>query len=111
MGIVFWYRLIFDGRAFNILSLSVLIFLGMWTTAYFFATAFQCGSDITNFWGTTASTLYQCVNTEVLQVSYTVTDVFTDLVVLAIPIPFLWKLQMKKSKKIGLILTFLLGLL
>lgn len=29
MGIVFWYRLIFEGRVFNILSLGVLAFLGM----------------------------------------------------------------------------------
>lgn len=49
------------------------------------------------------------MNTQVLQISYTVTDVFTDLVVLAIPIPFLWPLQMKMLEKIGLILT-LLGL-
>ena len=52
-----------------------------------------------------------CVDIGALSLGFGVSDVSIDIMILAIPIPVVWKLQMSTANKIGLIGVFLLGLL
>lgn len=52
-----------------------------------------------------------CINQNAQSFGVTATNIVTDIVVLVLPIPWLWKLQMESSRKLAIILLFLLGCL
>jgi len=53
----------------------------------------------------------QCIKFVPFYIALAATNVFTDVVILALPMPLVWKLQVKTPRKIGLTITFLLGTL
>jgi hypothetical protein len=52
-----------------------------------------------------------CINQVGTWISNAASTIFTDLVILFMPIPEIWKLQLRKTEKIGLTLAFGLGFL
>ena len=87
------------------------MFIACWSIAFFFATAFQCGTKI-EYWWTSAKTIQQyCLKTADLELAYGITDIITDLLVLLTPVPLIWALEMSTSRKVGLCGVFVLGLL
>ena len=111
LSVLFMYRRLFFGRVFRWYSMAVLLLIASWAIAFFFAFAFQCGTH-PQYWWTSVSTIQKyCDDDAISTLVFAVTDVFTDLVVLATPIPIIWKLQMTNTNKLGLSLIFMLGLL
>ena len=111
LSVLFLYRRLFFGTVFRWYSLAVLILLASWSIAFFFAFAFQCGTH-PQYWWTSVETIQKyCSRDDISSLVFAVTDVFTDLLVLATPIPIIWKLQMSRTNKIGLSFIFMLGLL
>ena len=45
------------------------------------------------------------------KIGFVISDVLTDVMILIIPLPIVWKLQMSTKNKVGLSGVFLLGLL
>lgn len=43
--------------------------------------------------------------------SLSIINMTVDLIIVALPMPMIWRLQMAKKRKIGLTITFALGLL
>lgn len=111
LSILFFYRRIFVGRTFKILSLTLGVFVVVWGITFFFATVFQCGSNPAYWWTSQYTSKYDCSKTAWLELGFAVTDVFVDMFILAIPIPLIWNLKMSTRRKIGLIAVFLLGIL
>jgi hypothetical protein len=69
------------------LLVGVLVLVIIWTLAFFFSELFQCGL---NFWAVNSSVLdlaTQCPHTQILDIAVCSSDVATDLVIFAIPIP------------------------
>ena len=111
MSVLLLYRRLFVGRSFNHYSLIMCGVIALWSLGFFFAFAFECGTDLANYW-TSAETIERyCVNTDALDVGFVISDVLTDVFILAIPIPIIWKLHMSIVNKVGLTCIFLLGLL
>lgn len=111
MSVLLLYRRLFVGRSFNQYSLVMCGVTLLWSLGFFFAFAFECGTDLAHYW-TSAQTIEQyCVDTDALYVGFVISDVLTDVLILAIPIPIVWKLQMSFANKAGLTCIFLLGLL
>lgn len=52
-----------------------------------------------------------CVNENAVGYGITATNIVTDIVVLVLPIPWLWKLQLETSRKLAIVGIFLLGCL
>ena len=50
-----------------------------------------------------------CVNTHVFYIFVAVMQLLTDIAVLLIPLPFVWRLQISDAKKVALSIIFLLG--
>ena len=71
----------------------------------------MCGSNAANWWTSVTTIMEHCTNTNALELSFAVTDVLTDILVLAIPIPIVWKLQISSANKFALTGIFLLGAL
>lgn len=84
--------------------------VGIWTTAFFFANLLQCYPISTNWVGPGADS-YSCINTNMMYLAQAWTDVLTDLMILSLPIPCIWALQMPAKHKVGVTAIFLLGLL
>lgn len=51
------------------------------------------------------------INNNALSVSNAATNVFTDFMILFLPIPMIWQLQLSWIRKAGLLLVFMLGAL
>ncbi|MCJ1383830.1 hypothetical protein MMC17_006944 [Xylographa soralifera] len=110
LSVVMLYRRIFVGQTFRFVSLIVCILIMAWTVAFFFATLFECGRDFSLLWQSLATFKYDCADYKNIQLGHAVSDVVTDLIVLTLPLPVIWKLHMDTARKIALSFIFLLGL-
>jgi hypothetical protein len=106
ISILILYHHIFPQRWFR----QTLIGLGAFIIAYVisqtFSVIFQC-IPIDSLWG--ASEARYCVNDEAVAISLGVANILTDIIMLVLPLPVLWNLQMSKSRKQLLTLIFTMG--
>ncbi len=51
----------------------------------------------------------KCINYQVFGVWISLPHIVSDLVILILPLPVLWRMQMARTKKLGLTVTFLTG--
>ncbi|KAL2037574.1 hypothetical protein N7G274_009687 [Stereocaulon virgatum] len=110
LSILFLWRRIFGHvRAFNIASWIMIGIIAAWSTAFFFATVFQCGTAWTLNWAPIGLFLTQCSNTLNMLTVFTATDIITDLLIIAMPIPMIWSLQMSVRRKVAISAMFLVG--
>ncbi|KAI1422602.1 hypothetical protein F5Y12DRAFT_717187 [Xylaria sp. FL1777] len=108
-GVVAFYHRILIGDRFRKVSLATLVFIALWTTAFFFATVLECnGHNLNLIWISLSTFKGQCQKYKTIQLSHCATDVATDLVVLSLPLPPIWKLNMPVQRKAFLTLLFLL---
>lgn len=105
-----FYRRIFVGNGFNKASIAVLLFIVLWTVAFFFATVLECnGQNLNLIWKSVKTFIGQCQKYKTIQLAHCATDVATDLIVLSLPLPSIWRLNMTIQRKIVLSLIFLIG--
>ncbi|KAL8783100.1 MAG: hypothetical protein Q9213_004857 [Squamulea squamosa] len=83
--------------------------LTAWSVAFFFATVFQCGLQWSLNWGPILVFLTECSNTLDMLTVFTATDILTDLLIIAMPVPMIWSLQMSVRRKIAINAMFLVG--
>ncbi|KAJ5292491.1 uncharacterized protein N7443_008444 [Penicillium atrosanguineum] len=93
ISVLMAYRRIFRGKIFNMASLGMIILCTLLALAFLITSAFQC----------------HVRNWKISWSGYAISDVITDLILLFFPVPLVWKLQLTLSKKISVLLVFLLG--
>ncbi|KAL8731128.1 MAG: hypothetical protein Q9181_004427, partial [Wetmoreana brouardii] len=111
---VLLYRRIFTkGTAptFNVVSGAVLALVVSWAVAFFFALVFICGTDFSAYWISTTVEKARCVDTNMLHNAFAISDFLTDLVVILLPLPMIWRLHLTTRRKLGLCAIFGLGTL
>jgi len=108
-SLLFFYKRIFRGTAFSYIIWTTIGLATIWGVSFFFALLFFC-LPITKYirYGYQAPGL-QCVDPYQLYYSLSISDFLMDLIILIIPIPLVWRLQMKPSQKIGVSAIFALG--
>lgn len=111
LSVLLLYRRLFVGRLFNRYSYAMCVVIVLWSLTFFFAFTFQCGTDSAHWWTSAATIEAFCDNTNGLNLGFVISDVITDVMVLVIPIPIIWRLQMSTTREISLTGVFLLGLL
>lgn len=111
LGVLVLYRRIFVGKTFERFSLGMCVLIGLWPLAFFFTTAFQCKTDAAAWWTSAKTIALYCDKSQDIELGFVVSDVATDLMILAIPVPQMWKLQISVWRKIIITCIFLLGLL
>ncbi|KUI71833.1 hypothetical protein VM1G_08099 [Cytospora mali] len=108
-SIVIFYRRIFRGKIFSIVSIILLILIALWGFGFFFGQLFDCFPIAAN-WDVFGKYPYaKCINPLPMYYSLAVTDMVIDLLILVFPQPLVWKLHMPMRKKIAVSLAFLLG--
>ncbi|KAI0398550.1 hypothetical protein F5Y17DRAFT_8707 [Xylariaceae sp. FL0594] len=109
-SVLTFYRRIFIGNGFRNASLVALVFVILWTVAFFFATVLECDGENLNFiWKSVKTFIGKCQKYKTIQLAHCATDVATDLIVLSLPLPSIWRLNMTVDRKIILSLIFLVG--
>jgi hypothetical protein len=109
LSVLFLFRRIFIGALFSKVSLLALSIVLAWTVAFFFATLFQCGTIPSRLWTSPRDVATYCSAYKYIQLGHATSDVATDLVVLTIPMPIIWRLHMTTRQKLGLLIVFMLG--
>lgn len=87
LSILFFYRRIFRGRAFDIASWVLIGVIGAWAIAFFVAILAACGTSIAANFQTLGALKRECVDTFDILIALAVTDVAVDLAILIMPIP------------------------
>lgn len=87
LSILFFYRRIFRGQAFNIASWVLIGVVGAWAVTFFIAILAACGTSIAANFQTLGALKGECVDTFDILIALAVFDVAVDLAILIMPIP------------------------
>ncbi|KAK5120989.1 hypothetical protein LTR85_005773 [Meristemomyces frigidus] len=110
LSILFFYRRIFSvKKSFNITSWVMISLVTGFMIAFTVGLFFDCGTNIAANWGSLSEIAEQCPFGFLPTVIYTILDACFDFIVLILPIPWIWTLQMPTSKKLSVCGCFLLG--
>jgi len=105
-AILFYYRIFGKNRPFEISLWITAGILVAWWIAIDTLAIFQC-DPVSRQWD--YSIPGHCYNLFGTFVGVTIPNVFIDVLILVLPIPMLWKLQISLRKKFALIANFMLG--
>jgi hypothetical protein len=79
-----------------------------WLVGFLFAVGFEC-TPVEKAWK--PSLPGKCANTGVLWLASGIISLFIDILILLMPLPMLWKLRMRMTRKIQVIIVFVCGYL
>ncbi|MCJ1246595.1 hypothetical protein MMC30_003804 [Trapelia coarctata] len=108
-SVLMFYRRIFRGRLFSIASWSLIAAVIAWTIAFFFGNLLECIPISINWTGSGSDDT--CVNEVPMYLAQAYADVATDVLILVLPMPMIWKLQMPMRRKVAISGIFFLGAL
>lgn len=87
-------------------SWFMMIYTIGWMISVIVVLGLQC-RPLAGYWDTTIETV--CINKTAFYLAGSSTDVAADFVILFLPLPALWSLQLALPKKISILLIFILG--
>ncbi|KAL8650348.1 MAG: hypothetical protein Q9210_003872 [Variospora velana] len=107
LSILFFYDRLFPFRTFVIVSLitgvaSILWWIGLMLTAFL-----HC-HPLAYYWDRSIPNGY-CVDEHLIGYTITSVNIATDLIVLILPIPWLWGMNMTVPKRMAVVSLFILG--
>lgn len=109
-SILAFFRQIFPGKRFSVAVTIVQIAVVAYLVAITIGFAAICQPFSRNF-DTTPEQVQYCGNQYLQFLLSAIFNLALDLVIFALPMPMLWRLQMHTRRKISLIFIFGLGLL
>lgn len=104
--LVFYYRLSVSGTFRQVVMALIVINVAL-TVSIFFADFFQC-TPINYIWDKSIEG-GKCIDTESFFISSAALNIVSDITILLLPIPMVWKLKINTKKKVALISLFSLG--
>ncbi|KAF6230565.1 hypothetical protein HO173_011102 [Letharia columbiana] len=108
LSVLLFYKRIFKGTFVKPSVWTMIGVVVVWTLGFFFANLFQCWPlwiDWTNF----GFTYQNCINTNAMYLAQAWSDVLTDLIILTLPLPCIWVMQLPARHKAAVSGMFLLG--
>ncbi|KAI9681278.1 MAG: hypothetical protein M1817_002561 [Caeruleum heppii] len=107
ISFLLFYHRVFPDPAFRRLLWYVGLFMVLWCISAFFAAVFEC-SPVSFFWDKTVEG-GTCFNIYAFYVAEGALTVFTDLVIITLPLPMVWRLQISTQQKLAVSGLFVLG--
>ncbi|KAL6232853.1 hypothetical protein BDW75DRAFT_216757 [Aspergillus navahoensis] len=107
LSILLFYLRVFQIRSFRILSYTIGFLVLAHGIGVFFASVFQC-SPIQYTWDKEIPG-GSCFNQQAFYRYVSLPNILTDLVILVMPMPIVWRLQTRLTQKLALTGVFLLG--
>ena len=112
LSVLFFFRRIFFVQEsfcrFNITMIASTI---AWGLAFMLAEILVCGANPGALWDLSTGSRDHCVNQSWLNLMFSVTDVIGDILIMAMPYPYIRKLNISLREKLGIASIFLLGTL
>ena len=105
---LFYFRIFGTKQSFRISVFIVMAIVWAWSVSVILETFLLCRPLAYN-WDTTIRGT--CGNRNATYVVAGTMNLITDLLVMALPVPHIWKLQLNVAKKVALSSVFCLGLL
>lgn len=105
--LLFYRRLFNSSRSFSIASIVAGVIVIMWCLAVFFTALFQCKPIAFN-WDKTIEG-GTCIDPQTFFWGNSISNLLTDVIILGLPLPMIWGLNMSMGKKIAVTGIFLLG--
>ncbi|GKZ19961.1 hypothetical protein AbraIFM66951_002790 [Aspergillus brasiliensis] len=99
---LYLYRRLFavgHEKLFGMISWAMVGLCALWTVAFFFATIFGCGRHFAYPWGPLGE-IGSC-NTNARLEAMMITDLITDVLVWILPVPMVWRTQMRLGRKLA----------
>ena len=87
----------------------MIAFVMAWGFAVILVTIFQC-KPVKAAWDKTIPG-EQCFNLEHFVIGTNVPNIIADASIIALPVPLVWKLQLSRIRRVGLVSVFLLAAL
>lgn len=106
LSVLVFYLDIFPQAWFRYITFAVIAFVSTSTAVLTFLTIFQC-KPVAYFWN--RDLRGACININALAYANSAMSIVQDVLIVALPIPVLSKLQLGRKKKIGVIFMFALG--
>lgn len=108
LSLLLMYYRIFHFPYFKKMAWAVGAFVWAWVICITFLFIFIC-VPVQKLWYPHLPG--HCINQVGTWIANAASTIFTDLVILFMPMPQIWKLQLRKTEKVGLTLAFSLGFL
>lgn len=105
-SILLLYNRLFVHQKLRWFSWGLWIFTCSYSIAQFFCELFSC-YPIRSNWDPTVKG--HCIDLATVVVACSILNIVTDIAILSLPMPFLWRLQMTLTRKFQLMCVFLLG--
>ncbi|KAF2258878.1 hypothetical protein CC78DRAFT_477090 [Lojkania enalia] len=116
VSVLFLYRRLFvvnrnwkDPR--SALFIVMIALTTMWAISYTFTFIFMCKGDFNVLFYDLLAVQEKCVDTFKVGYSFSISDFVSDVLILLIPIPFIWQLRLPLEKRLAVTLVFFLGVL
>jgi hypothetical protein len=104
--LLLYYR-IFKVASFKLVVYIVGFIVAVWATVAFFITLFEC-TPISDFWSISLTKVPHCIDRLMLFDATAASNTILDITILCLPIKMIMKLQLSLSKRIQLMITFML---
>ncbi|KAL4901223.1 hypothetical protein BDW74DRAFT_86925 [Aspergillus multicolor] len=104
------YLRIFPHQKLRIATFIMIAVVSMWGIAYTIAIIFNCTPRSYGWLKWDGEHQGKCLNQSAMQISHAILNIVFDVIVICLPLPVLLKLNMSKTKKTGVCLMFLTGL-
>ncbi|KAI1204764.1 uncharacterized protein F4807DRAFT_454469 [Annulohypoxylon truncatum] len=101
-----YYRLVQEVPHYRLFYLVVMFLVGGWVIAQEFVLIFSC-TPIYSYWDRSGGG--RCFDSKLLGWMNAIGNLVTDVVILLLPIPVVWRLNLKKGRKWAVIAIFGLG--
>lgn len=117
ISFLIFYRFVFvyDKSRFldwrNIVINSMIFIIVIWDLGFTITFLSAWPKNFKAHWSTTTSKeiTSQCINTFDMMWALSISDFITDVIIILIPIPMIWRLYLPLGRKLGVLLIFLLG--
>ncbi|KAL9004532.1 MAG: hypothetical protein Q9188_002658 [Gyalolechia gomerana] len=106
LSLLVFYHRIFPVKRFKIVASITGCIIICWWISFILAIIFSC-YPVESYWN--KAIVGHCVNEHTLSWGITGTELATNIIMLILPIPWLWKLRLAWSKKLALTGMFALG--
>ncbi|CAI6312954.1 unnamed protein product [Periconia digitata] len=94
----------------NLIVTISMVFVALWAITFDLAFIWMCKGDFNAAFGPPAEVAEKCIDAPLLAYIFSISDFITDALIILIPIPFVWKLQLSVQKKLAVTSIFLLGI-
>ncbi|RAL11811.1 uncharacterized protein BO97DRAFT_346220 [Aspergillus homomorphus CBS 101889] len=112
LAITFFYRRMFLVHKHTRMDFVFHVLIGTlvaWTLAFFLLFLFGCKEKIYLHWAPLDEVKSQCGNALAAEAALVISDLITDLMIFLLPLPIIWRLQMRTGQKLALTGVFCVG--